>query len=124
MKVVGLLICYAEFLFLKLINKEKLSPEVFRKKGVLKNFAKFTEKHLRQSLFFIKVACLRPATLLKKETLSQVFSCEFCETSKDTFSYRTPPVAASNKTFFLICTNNHVSKFACKVFETTVKAMI
>ena len=29
------------------------------KKGVLKNFAKFTGKHLRQSLFFNKVAGLR-----------------------------------------------------------------
>ena len=28
----------------------------------------------------------RPATLLKKETLAQVFSCEFCEISKNTFS--------------------------------------
>ena len=32
---------------------------------------------------------------VKKETLAQVFSCEFCEISKDTFSYRTPPVAVS-----------------------------
>ena len=31
-----------------------------------------------------KVACLTPATLLKK-TLAQVFSCEFCEISKNTF---------------------------------------
>ena len=37
----------------------------------------------------------RPATLLKKKTLIQVFSCEFCETSKNTFSYRTYPVVAS-----------------------------
>ena len=37
-------------------------PEVFCKKGVLRNFAKFTGKHLRQSLFFNKVAGLRPAT--------------------------------------------------------------
>ena len=29
-----------------------------------------------------------------KETLALVFSCEFCEISKSTFSYRTPPVAA------------------------------
>ena len=36
------------------------------KKGVLKNFAKFTGKHLCQSLFFNKVAGLRPTTLLKK----------------------------------------------------------
>ena len=31
----------------------------------------------------------------KIETLAQVLSCEFCEISKNTFSYRTPPVAAS-----------------------------
>ena len=34
--------------------------EVFYKKGVLKNFSKFTGKHLCQSLFFDKVAGLRP----------------------------------------------------------------
>ena len=33
--------------------------------------------------------------LIKKETLAQVFSCECCELSKNTFSYRVPPVAAS-----------------------------
>ena len=27
-----------------------------------------------------------------------MFSCEFCEISKNTFSYRTPPVAASGLT--------------------------
>ena len=50
--------------------------EVFCKKGVLRSFAKFTGKHFCQSLFF------------KKETLAQVFSCEFCEISKNTFPYR------------------------------------
>ena len=67
-------------------------PEVFFKKGVFRNFAKFTGKHLCQSLFFNKLASLGPATLLKKR---QLFSCEFCEISKNTFSYRTHPVAAS-----------------------------
>ena len=33
---------------------------------------------------------------IKKETLTPVFSCEFYEISKSTFSYRTTPVAASN----------------------------
>ena len=32
---------------------------------------------------------------IKKETLAQVFSYEFYEISKNTISYRTPPVAAS-----------------------------
>ena len=57
------------------------------RKGVFRNFAKLTRKHLCQSLFFNKVADLRPATLLKKkQTLTQVLSCEFCEISKNTFS--------------------------------------
>ena len=66
---------------------------MFCKKGVLRNVIKFTGKHLCQSLFFNKVAGLRPAALLKK-TLAQVFSCEFCEISQNTFSHRTTPVAA------------------------------
>ena len=68
--------------------------EVFCGKGVLRNFIKFTGKQLCQSLFFNKAAGVRPANLLKKETLPQVFSCEFCEISKKTVFYRTPPVAA------------------------------
>ena len=38
-----------------------------------------------------------PATLLKKEILPQVFSCEFCEISKNGFSNRTPPVASTER---------------------------
>ena len=41
-------------------------PELFCKKGALKNFVKFTGKHLHQGLFFNKVAGPRSATLLKK----------------------------------------------------------
>ena len=48
-------------------------PEVFCKKGVLKNFAKFTGKHLCQSLLFNKVAGLKAATLLKKNSGTGVF---------------------------------------------------
>ena len=51
-------------------------PEVFYKKGVFKNFTKFTGKHLCQ-------------------TLAQVFSCKFYEIFKIIFFYRTPPVATS-----------------------------
>ena len=42
-----------------------------------------------------KAADHRPATLLKKEILTQVFSCEFCGIFKNAFFYRTLPVAAS-----------------------------
>ena len=47
--------------------------EVFCKKGILRNFAKFPGKHLCQSLFFNKVAGLRPATLLKRDSGTGVF---------------------------------------------------
>ena len=43
------------------------------------------------SLFSEPEAC----NFIKKETLAQVFSCEFCEIAKNTFSLRTSPVAAS-----------------------------
>ena len=38
-----------------LIYRQKQPPEVFCEKGVLRNFAKLTGKHLRQRLFFMKV---------------------------------------------------------------------
>ena len=50
-------------LFIKLkswsTSLQKQPPEVFYKKGFLTNFAEFTGKHLCQSLFFNKIACLR-----------------------------------------------------------------
>ena len=66
-------------------------PGVFCKKGALWNSAKFTEKQMCHNLFFNKVAGLRP----EKETLAQVFSCEFYKISKNIFFHRTPLVAAS-----------------------------
>ena len=46
---------------------------------------------------------LQACNLINKETLAQVFSCEFCEIFKNTFFYRTPLVAAS-KLFLIIPT--------------------
>ena len=47
------------------------------KKAFLTNFAKFTEKHLCQSLFFNKVAGLRPATLFKRRLWHKCFPVNF-----------------------------------------------
>ena len=63
----------------KATKRRSSSPEVFCKKGVLRTFAKFTGKQQWQSLFL----------------MVQVFFCGFCKISKNTFSYRTSPVAAS-----------------------------
>ena len=74
--------------------------EVFCKNGVLRNFAKFTGKHLCQTLFFNKV------DFIKKMALAQVFSCEFWRTlfqeiSKNTFSCRTPLVFVSESSLVI-----------------------
>ena len=53
--------------------------EVFCEKSVLKRFAKFTGKHFCQSLFFNKVAGLRPATLLKKRLWYRYFLVNFAK---------------------------------------------
>ena len=42
-----------------------------------------------------KVFLEETCNFIKKETLAQVFSSEFCEISRNTFSNRTPPVAVS-----------------------------
>ena len=52
---------------------------MFCKKGVLGNLAKFTRKHLCQSLFFNKVAGLKPATLLKKRHWHRCFPQNFAK---------------------------------------------
>ena len=72
-----------KFFFTRILRSS--CPEVFCKKGVLENFAKVIEKHLRQSLFFNEVAGLPVCNFIKKETLTLVFSCEFCQISKNTF---------------------------------------
>ena len=77
------------------LHLEKFRSSLFCKKGVLRNFEKFTEQHMCQSLFFNKVAGLTSATLLKKRLWHSCFPVNFCESSKNNFSYRTPPVAAS-----------------------------
>ena len=74
---------------------QKQPSEMFCKKEVLENFTKFIGKHLRQSLFFNKVASVRLTTLLEKRLCTALVSCEFCEHFKNTFFQRTPLMAAS-----------------------------
>ena len=59
------------------------------KKGVLKNFAKLTGKHLCQSFFFNKVALLKPATLLKKILWHGCFPVNFAKFLRTLFLQRT-----------------------------------
>ena len=68
--------------------------EVFCKKGVFRNFTRFTGKHLCQSLFFNKVAGLRPTTLVNKRLQNRYFPVNSVKFLRTPF-YRTPLVAAS-----------------------------
>ena len=59
----------------------------FVKKGVLRNFAKFTGKHLCHRLFFNNVADLRHATLLKKILWHRCFPVNFVKSLRTPFLY-------------------------------------
>ena len=52
------------------------------REDVLRNFAKFTGKHLCQGLF---MSGPKACNFIKKDTLAQVFLCEFCEIFKNAF---------------------------------------
>ena len=75
--------------------------EVFCKKSILRNYRKIHRKAPVPESLLNKVAA-QACNFTKKETLAQVFCCEFCEISKSAFFYRTPLVAASGFTIYLI----------------------
>ena len=58
---------------------------VLQKKVFLEIYQNLQENTFARVFFLLKL----------QASLTPVFSCEFCEISKNTFSYRTPPVAAS-----------------------------
>ena len=65
-------------------------------KGVLRNFAKFTGKHLCQRLFFNKVAGLRAAALLKKSLWHRCFPVNFAKFLRTPFLQNTSGRLLSN----------------------------
>ena len=67
-------ISYLQTFVLAVFSRSRCSQMLF-KVGDLKIFLNFTGKHLRWSLFFIKVGGLQGLQLYKKETPTQVFSC-------------------------------------------------
>ena len=64
------------------------------KKVFLKISQNSQENTCARASFLIKLLA-EACNFIKKEALAQVFSCEFCEIFKNTYFYRTPPVAAS-----------------------------
>ena len=75
------------------------------KKSVLKNFAKFKRTHLYHSKE--SQAC----NFIKKDTLSQVLSCEFCKIFKNTFFTEHLWITASD--FNLVTISEKKINFSC-----------
>ena len=71
------------------MNIKKKYFKVLYKIGVLKNFAKFTGKHLYWILFFNKVTGLRHAALLKKRLRHMCFPVNFAKFLRTPFLQNT-----------------------------------
>ena len=85
------------------MNRNKKLPILYLKAvvqrcSVKKVFLEISQNSLENTCardsFLIKLQA-EACNFIKKESLAQVFSCEFCEISKNTFFHRTPLVAAS-----------------------------
>ena len=72
---------------LSLVHRRKQPPKVFYRKR-LKNFTKFTEKHLHWNLFLVKLQALA-LQLRWKSNSTQVFSCEFSRFLRTTYLQKT-----------------------------------
>ena len=77
------------------------------RKGVLRNFTKFTGKHLYHSLFFNKVTGLSPTTLLKNRPWHSYFPVNFVKFLRTPFLQNTSWRLLLKKKGFL---NQHVIK--------------
>ena len=71
-------------------NSRNSRPGVFCKKGVLRNIERFTGKHLRQGLFFNKVAGFKPVTFLKKRFWHRSFPVNFAKFLRTLFLIEHP----------------------------------
>ena len=87
---------------MKILSKKKISlinESVVRRCSVKKMLLKLSQNSQENTCagvsFLIRLQA-SACNLIKKKTLSQVFSCKFCEISKNTFFYRTPSVAVSS----------------------------
>ena len=84
-------------------NIQKEPPEVFYNKKCYEKFHKIHRKHLYQCLFFLFFNKVYK-NCIKKETLIQVLSCEFCEIYPNTFLRNTSGRLLRNIVYKIDCT--------------------
>ena len=109
---------FLRLLMNNLFCKEKLlRPEVVAQRCSVKKVLLVILQNSQENTY----ARVSFFTLLKKETYLQVLSCEFCEIFKNTFSYRTPPVAASVRLRSNLKNLKYAEalKVCCKIFTST-----
>ena len=91
---------------------------MFCKKCVLRNFAKFTGKHLCQNLLFNKVAGQRLATLLKKGLWNRCFPVNFVK-------FLRTPFLIEHLWWLLLSWQKKVGKFyRCKNMNNLLKLFV
>ena len=95
---------------------------MFCKKSVLRNFAKFTVKHLCQSFFFNKVVGLRRATSLKKRLWHWSIPVNFAKFLRKAFIIE-HLVATSEPIAVLTVARSEILKTTAKLF-LTIKALL
>ena len=86
------------------------------KKGVLKNFATFTGKHLCWRIFLIKLL-----QLYYKETPTQVLPCEYCKIFKNTYFEKHLRMPASNNSFkyiYMVWKTSILLRFCLSPFKS------
>ena len=86
----------------------QMTEAVAQKYSVKKIFLEISQNSQENTCTRVSLSKLQAGAcnFIKKETLAQVFSSEFCEVSKNTFSYGRPPVAASEMKWFWIWKRN------------------
>ena len=86
----------------------QMTETVAQRYSVKKMFLEISQNSQQNTCARVSLSKLQAeaCNFIKKETLAQVFSSEFCEVSKNTFSYGTPPVAASEMKWFWIWKHN------------------
>ena len=96
-------------------------PQMFCKKPVLKNFTKFTEKHLCQSLLLNKVVGLSPVTLSKRRLWHRYFHVNFTKFLRTPFFKEHVWATASVCNVFPAWQTQHcIGYFAEKSFLSTI----
>ena len=97
-----------------MLFRQKQPPEVFCKRGVLRNFAKFTGKHLFQRLFF------------NKESLAQVFPVNFAKFLRTPFLQNTSGrlLLFRYELYLLVTRIDKFEQFRCCAYSSNCKRSI